>query len=375
LSVFPDSEGAPLARGEIVIVLQALVAWLSRSIGRFFQAAFGWAVVALFGPRPKPEKTILSAAVGAAALWPVLVLGIVFPRVATFVLAFVPLSRSIDPDVLRIVWAVLALGVPVGIGLLLTRHAADREHDSVWRKIGEGFPATLGVALAFLFVAVAAPLRKLVALVRRRVASHVPVVVSVEAYDDLTKVVEDVIRNAGLGLQRSGAPFAEEAPIRVLRAVGGPIFRRQLPARLAAFRGNSLSVVISPNGLALRGPEFVVTRVRGLLAEALTFSLAFQTLDSEAQKLEKRLKGLVEGGRREGASVRSADSLERIAERLLNADIPEEDWQVLHRELLQVAYAREGRAPLLMQSVGHSKGPEAAEATAARRDRKGARRP
>lgn len=334
-----------------MIVLQALLAWLSRSMGRFFQAAFGWAVVALFGPRPKPEKTILSAAVGAAALWPALVLGIVFPRVATFVLAFVPLSRSIDPGVLRVVWAVLAAAVPVGIGLLLTRHAADRAGDSVWKKIGEGFPATLGVALAFLFVAVAAPVRKLLAFVRRRVASHVPVVVSVEAYDELADLVEDVFRRAGLGLVRSAAPFAEEAPIRVLRAIGGPIFRRQLPARLIAFRGDALDVVISPNGLALRGPEFVVTRVRGLLAEALTFSLALQTLDSEAQRLEKRLKGVLGAGRREGGSVRSADSLERIAQGLLGADIPEGDWQVLHRELLQAAYAREGRAPLLMESV------------------------
>lgn len=346
----PSRGGAPLARRDPVVVLQALVAWLSRSMGRFFQAAFGWAVVALFGPRPKPEKTILSAAVAAAALWPVLVLGVLFPRVATFALAFVPLSRSIDRGALRIVWAVLAAAVPVGIGLLLTRHAADRARDGFWKKIGEGFPATLGVAVAFLFVAVAAPLRKLVAFVRRRVASHVPVVVSVEAYGDLAGVVEDVFRRAGLGLARSAAPFAEEAPVRLLRAIGGPIFRRQLPARLVAFRGNGVDVVISPNGLALRGPEFVVTRVHGLLAEALTFSLALQTLDAEAQRLEKRLKAVLEGGRK-GGTVRSADSLERIAQGLLAADIPEGDWQVLHRELLQAAYAREGRAPLLMESV------------------------
>ena len=347
-----------------MIVLQALLAWLSRSIGRFFQAAFGWAVLALFGPRPKREQTILSLAVAAAAAWPVLVLGIVLPRVATFVLAFVPLSREVDRGVLRAVWAAAALAVPVGIGLLLGKHAAERGESSVGRRIAQGFPATLGVACAFVFVAVAAPVRKLVAFARRRVAMHVPVVVELEAYEALARVVEGVLRRAGLGMTRGPAPFAEEVPIRVLRAVGGPIFRRQLPERLAAFRGNSLSVVISPNGLALRGPEFVAARVRGLLAEALTFSPALQTLDPEAQKLEKRLKALVDGGNPDKPRLRSTDSLERVAEKLLTADVPEDDWQVLHRELLQAACAREGREPLLVESAGHAQDAAAVTASA-----------
>ena len=352
-----------------MVVLQALVAWLSRSVGRFFQAAFGWAVVALFGPRPKPEKTILSAAVAAAAFWPVLLLGIAFPRVATFVIAFVPLSKEIDAGVLRIVWAALALAVPVGMGILLTRHAADRPDEGVFRKVAQGFPATLGVALAFLFVAIAAPVRKLVAFARRRTASHVPVVVSIEAYEELADVVGDVLERAGLGLRRGRAPFAERAPIRVLRAVGGPIFRRQLPRELVAFEGSGLGVVVSPNGLALRGPEFVVTRVKGLLAEALTFSLALQTLDAESQRLEKRLKALLGNGLTRRESVRSTDSLERVAERLLAADIPEDDWQVLHRELLQAECARDGQEPLLMGSAVHARGLFPGTASASRASR------
>ncbi len=95
----------------------------------------------------------------------------------------------------------------------------------------------------------------------------------------------------------------------MLRSIGGPIFRRQLPERLAALRGKALSVLISPNGIALRGPAFVVSRVRGLLTEALTFSCALQTLDPEAQKLEKRLKTLVDGGPCDG----DPDALDRFA--------------------------------------------------------------
>ena len=91
--------------------------------------------------------------------------------------------------------------------------------------------------------------------------------------------MESVLGRAGLGLARAAAPLAEEAPMRLLRWIGGPLFRRQLPARLISFRGSGLTILINPNGLAIEGPEFVVMRVRGLLTEALTFSLALQTLD------------------------------------------------------------------------------------------------
>jgi hypothetical protein len=65
-------------------VIQALLALISRSLGRITSAIFGWAVVALFGQTDPAEKTMLSALVGAAAAWPVLLLGIAMPKIAVF---------------------------------------------------------------------------------------------------------------------------------------------------------------------------------------------------------------------------------------------------------------------------------------------------
>jgi hypothetical protein len=72
-------------------VLQALIALVTRSLGRITSAIFGWAVVALFGQTAPAEKTMLSALVGAAAAWPILLLGIAMPKLAAFVLGFVSL--------------------------------------------------------------------------------------------------------------------------------------------------------------------------------------------------------------------------------------------------------------------------------------------
>src|SRR4051794_38940233 len=104
-----------------MVMLQAIATLLTRSLGKIFSALFGWAVNALFGQTTAKEKTLYSVLVGAAAAWPLLVLGTIAPRVATLVLAFVPLTKTIASGFLRLVWVVLALAVPFIVGVAFSR--------------------------------------------------------------------------------------------------------------------------------------------------------------------------------------------------------------------------------------------------------------
>ena len=97
-------------------ILQALLALLSRSLGRIASSIFGWAVVALFGQTSGREKAALSVLVGAAAAWPLLLLGIAVPRTATFILGFVPLPDWFPEWAVRVAWISLAAAVPIGVG-------------------------------------------------------------------------------------------------------------------------------------------------------------------------------------------------------------------------------------------------------------------
>jgi hypothetical protein len=85
-------------------IVQALLALVSRSLGRILSALFGWAVGALFGHTSGREKVWLSVPVGAAAAWPILLLGTVWPRAATAVLAFLPLPAAVPDWAIRAVW-------------------------------------------------------------------------------------------------------------------------------------------------------------------------------------------------------------------------------------------------------------------------------
>ena len=90
-------------------ILQALISLISRSSSKALNALFGWAVLALFGQTSPKEKTLLSALVGAAGAWPLLLLGIAFPRIALFAVSFVPLAKSMPTLWLRLIWFALAV--------------------------------------------------------------------------------------------------------------------------------------------------------------------------------------------------------------------------------------------------------------------------
>ena len=122
-------------------VIQALLAYLSKSVGRIFMALFNWAVVALFGQVEGTRKTALTALMAAAAAWPLLLAGVVAPETAAFVLAFVPLPRWVSSGTVRVVWIVLAFLVPVGVGIAIS--VIGRRGDkrpSVLRSVLLGFP-------------------------------------------------------------------------------------------------------------------------------------------------------------------------------------------------------------------------------------------
>jgi len=102
-----------------VAILQAIFALISRSLGSILSALFGWAVVALFGPTSPREKVWLSALVGAAAAWPLLILGVIWPRLAVMALAFVPLPQWIPGWLIRSVWIGLAIIVPFALGAVV----------------------------------------------------------------------------------------------------------------------------------------------------------------------------------------------------------------------------------------------------------------
>lgn len=150
-----------------MVLLQAFLSFLGRSAGKILNAIFGWAVIALFGRTSSRQETVLSGVVAMSVLWPLLLVGIAVPKTATFLLAFVPLARSVPDSVVRLVWTGLAILVPMVVGLAVAAKAPPgTEREPFVKRLLRGFPLTVALAAAFAVMFVTVPALRIASVLR-----------------------------------------------------------------------------------------------------------------------------------------------------------------------------------------------------------------
>jgi hypothetical protein len=332
-------------------ILQGLIAYLRKSAGKLVQAIFGWAVRALFGTVAESEKTLLSVIVGAAAAWPVLLVGIPFPKIAALLLAFVPIPKWVSPGWIRVFWIVAAFLVPAAVGLALARRGKSRRSGPRWKTFFQGFPVTAAISAGFLTAFVTAPVRRLLSLARRREELTVPLLVRPHEYDATAEVMRATLEAGGVRLRREKAPWLRTAPQRVVRAIGGRALGDQLPKKEFFYRNEALDLMVTPYGVTLEGEKDVAARAHGWVCEKATLGPGLQAVDAEAQRLEKILKDIWAVYARDPESHAGSavllDAIDALTKELEKTVLSFEDWQVLYREMLQVSRAIEGKTQLL----------------------------
>ena len=347
-------------------IVQAILALLSRSLGRIVSALFGWAVVALFGHTSGREKMWLSVLVGAAAAWPILLLGIAVPRVASLVLAFAPLPQAVPDWAIRLVWIILAVAVPFALGIAVATRSrgagppvpgapvapvSSPLQEPALVRLLRGVPITLAVAASFLVVFVTVPWQRIVSLVRRHVDVQVPLVTDAAGYQVVAAEIERTLDRHGFPIDAAPPPWWVRAPSRILLGLGGPSFRDYVPERLAYFRGNRLEVALYPNGLLVRGPAQDAAWAHGVLVEALSDAPAYQTFDPGAQDIERQIRSVWQVFRENPLAHRDSRRLEarlgEIARDIRALPVDYDEWQIVYRQALQLGRALHGQRQLL----------------------------
>lgn len=338
-------------------VLQALIATLGRYTGKLLNAAFGWAVRAMFGTTTGAEGTLLTITVALAAFWPLLLIGIAAPKLAAFALAFVPLPDRVSDRAVRLVWIGLAIAIPLLLGAALAaKRPGDAPPESAVVRVLRGFPMTLGVAIAFWILLVSVPLSHLAALIRGWRDAHVPLITKTEGYWDAADRIERVLNERGFDLEPAAPPRWVRASMAALRSLGGSAMRRYVPDRIAYLVGPKLRATLHPSSLLLRGPESSTTLAHGLIVESLTPCEAFQATDPEAQEIESEIRRiwqvLEENPRAHRNSRMLASRLHDLSEKILHLEAPWDDWQTVYRKVLQLGRALGGEPQLLARAEG-----------------------
>ena len=339
-------------------IFQAIFSLITNSLGTILSTVFGWAVVALFGETSRVKKIWLSGLVAAAAAWPILVIGIVVPRIATFVLALVPMSHVAPGWAVRGVWVALAIAVPLAIGLTTAaRRPVTAPRQSRLARMARGVSVTIGLAAAFLVVFVTVPALRLVSFFRGRVDVHVPLVTDAESYEAVGEESARALTAHGFAVAREPAPWWMTAPSRILLLVDRPSFGAYVPRRFAYYKGDQLDVALYPNGVLLRGSAQDTAWAHGALVEALAAAPGLQTFDPAAQDIEKQIRRLWRVYRENPAAHRGSavlgSRLREISEEIRCLPVEYDEWQTVYRQALQLGRALEGERQLLERTSDH----------------------
>ncbi len=340
-------------------IFQALISLISRSASTALNAIFGWAVLALFGQTSPKEKTLLSALVGAAGAWPLLVIGIAFPRIALFAISFVPLAKSMPTLWLRLIWIALALLVPIVVGIVVANRSPPQNlPEPKWKKLLRGFPITLALAGAFLLMLVVAPVQKITSLMKGKEVVHLPAVMrNKRLAPEVMGALAGSLGAHQILLRPATPPWTMTAPSKILLKIGGQAFAHMVTGHIEYRKNDRLEVAVMPNEAVLRGNPDEVARARALAMEVYAPREVSETFSPAAQVLEKQIKRVwsvyLEKPHQHQSSPALVGRVNEIAAELAETNLPPDEWQVVYRLLLQLDRSLRGARPMLTKPPAH----------------------
>ena len=316
-------------------ILAALLAFGSKYAGKVVTTALGWASTLLFGRVPASRQILLTGITFGSVIWIVLLAGVLFPGLGTFLLLLVPPQGFVPEWVIRLVMLIGALVVPAVLGALTLRLNTGVDRASPVKAILRGYPLTLMLAVLLVFLALLAVWRKIRSLARRWTDAHVPLVIEPGAYEQVVGDLKHAVGSAGSEVTQRDAPAAMSKPAHWLAAVAGRGSGGLVPDRMIELYGAGLEILVYPMDVLISGRPDQVMRARAAIASRLTTSAAHLTVSAEAQAVEDRLTAFGREPRADSAQHREA-TLASVDEQLMSIRIPYDEWEVLYRQRLQV---------------------------------------
>jgi hypothetical protein len=315
-------------------IIGGLFAAAGRFAGKIITMLLGWASVLLFGRVPQSKQTLLALITLGSIAWVVTLVGVLLPDVGSFLLAAIPRPAFVDPLWIRLAMIVLAILVPLGIGILtvlILDEARRPKGTGLIVQVLRGYLYAPVLAITLVVLAGIALWRKGRALAHRWQDAHVALIVKPGGYQRVVADVEKAIDDTGIDVARTPAPRALTIPPRLLAAVGGAAVAALVPDELVSLDAENISALVYPSDIALLGEKELVARARAAIVARLTLTEAYLTSAEETEKIEDRLAAI---GRREAPAA--PEAFREIDEELARLTVPYDDWETLYRLRLQV---------------------------------------
>ena len=329
-------------------ILATLFGMVGRFAGKLLTTTLGWASTLLFGRVPQDRQVVLALVTFGSLIWAVALVGVVLPYVGAFLLAAVPAPELIGESWLRLAMLLIALFLPLVVGaatIFVVEPARRPSGAGLLMQVARGYLLAPALTITLVLLALVGIARFVHHLALRWSDAHIPIVVRPGGYDRVLVDLERAMDDAGLDVARRPAPAIMAVPGQMLGAIAGSGIRSLVPDRLMELRGSGLEVGLYPSDIAISGDKLSVARARAAIASRLTATAASMTTSAEAQELEARLERLsaarVAGGTpgdagRPASPIDPMAELRSIDEALAVLVVPQDEWEVLYRERLQV---------------------------------------
>jgi len=311
-----------------VAILSALLSFLVRQIGKILQAVFGWSITTLFGRLPSTKQTAVSVALLLSVLWPVFVIGLVFPDAAAWIVAFLPLKKWMSATALRILWCVFAVITPAIVGLI-THWVSKTRKGGIANAMIQGYPLALGFAAAFLITVVTVPIVKLVSLKRRWSDEHVYVQPRDACYEKALHELAEACVLAGVKPEVRDVPTSMALATKVIRFFARGAVSPMVEEQPKMLRTEHLELYLYPADLLIRGDKKLAAHVRAMMTRTKIERDAYLVGTPEAQKVQDEICIFWETMERNGGQGKAR--LAEIRKELDTTDMPFEDWSTLER--------------------------------------------
>src|SRR5581483_3830298 len=104
---------------------------------------------------------------------------------------------------------------------------------------------------------------------------------------------------------------------------------------LTVLKSKDIEIQMHPSDLIVSGRGTSFARVRGVIAEKLSFSAAYLTWTKEGNELECKIKTISQEVNNGKNAKKAAADICAFAEELNNTPLPYEEWEILYRLRLQ----------------------------------------
>ena len=320
-----------------MVLLQALLAALTRSAGKLLNTAFAWATVLLFGRVAQNRQIYVSVIAFGSVIWLVALIGVAFPAVGTFLLSFVPLPDWVDKKWVRLAMLAAIVVLPLGVGVVsVLMYDKDRRPHGAAATIKvvlKGYPYTIGLATTLTAMIILAPIIKIRALSKRWTSEHVPVVIRSTDYVLVVEAAQRALAEGGLQTEVRRATWMLRLPTKILTFFASGAVSDLVADQMAMLSSKAVEVIVHPSDLIINGRAAAAAHARSIIAERLVFTPAYLTWDRQAHELEDRLRAVWKA-----RQTRDLVDLDRdigaIETDLRRLEVPYDEWDVLFRELL-----------------------------------------